>query len=262
MSNIHPTAIIEKGAEIAENVTIGAYCRIGAHVRIDEGTTVASHTVIEGHTQIGKNNRIFSFATLGSIPQDLKYRGEESRLLIGDNNTIREYTLLNTGTEGGGMVTKIGNGNLLMGYVHIGHDVQLGSHCVLANAVTIAGHVIIGDYAVIGGLTPVHQFVQIGEHAMIGGGSVVVQDIPPYVLAEGNRASLKAINKVGLRRRGFSGDEIVAIDRAFKVLFRSGKSPRETAEVLKENENNDAVLKMYQFVLNSKRGIPFREKHG
>ncbi len=260
MTDIHPTAIIEKGAEIADNVTIGAYCRIGAHVRIDKGTTVASHTVIEGHTHIGKNNRIFSFATLGSIPQDLKYHGEESQLIIGDDNTIREYTLLNPGTEGGGMVTRVGNGNLLMGYVHLGHDVQVGNRCILANAATIAGHVIIDDFAIIGGMTPVHQFVHIGEHAMIGGASAVAQDIPPYCLAEGNRATLRGVNKTGLRRRAFSRERITRIDRAFKRLFRSGRSPVEIAKELKNEESDEAVLKMCNFVLESTRGVPFREK--
>jgi len=200
MSNIHPTAIIEDGAILGENVSVGPFAYIGAQVTIGDNTSVASHAVIEGRTSIGKNNRIFSHTAIGTIPQDLKFSGEDVELIIGDNNTIREFTLLNPGTKGGGSVTRIGNGNLLMGYVHLGHDVILGDNCILANAATLAGHVELGNNVVIGGLTPIHQFVHIGDFAMIGGASALAQDIPPYCLAEGNRATLRGLNLTGFGR--------------------------------------------------------------
>ncbi|MDX9796415.1 MAG: acyl-ACP--UDP-N-acetylglucosamine O-acyltransferase, partial [Arcobacteraceae bacterium] len=211
MSNIHKTAIIEDGAKIGENVTIGAYTIIGSQVTIGEGTSIGSHTVIEGKTTIGQNNQIFSHAALGTIPQDLKFAGEEVELIIGNNNKIREFTLFNPGTSGGGSITRIGDNNLFMGYTHVAHDVIVGNNCVFANVATLAGHVEIGDFVVVGGLTPVHQFCKIGSHAMIAGGSVLTQDIPPFCLAEGNRAVLRGLNLNGLRRRFENRADIDAI---------------------------------------------------
>jgi len=257
---IHPTAIIEEGAQVADNVRIGAYSVIGAQVRIGEGTEIASHTLIEGITTIGRNNRIFSHAVLGSIPQDLKYHGEEVRLEIGDGNTIREFTLINPGTEGGGGVTRIGNENLLMGYVHVAHDVIIGDHCILANAATLAGHVELGNYVVIGGMTPIHQFVTVGDYAMVAGASALSQDIPPYCLAEGNRAVVRGLNLTGLRRR-LDRMDIDAIKRAYRELFESGEAIRDTAErLLNENDVNEAVEKLCRFIMESRRGIPFKRK--
>jgi len=259
MSTIHPTAVIEEGAILADNVTVGAFAYIGSHVSIGEGTTVFPHAVIEGYTTIGKRNRIFSHAAVGTIPQDLKYHGEKSELIIGDDNTIREFTLLNPGTEGGGMLTKIGNYNLLMGYVHLGHDVILGDHCILANGATLAGHVELGDHVVIGGLTPIHQFVHIGDYAMIGGASAVAQDIPPYCLAEGNRAVLRGLNLTGLRRK-IDREEINALKSAYKELFERGRPLQEVTEELFETDTSAHVKNLCEFIRTSKRGIPFTRK--
>jgi UDP-N-acetylglucosamine acyltransferase len=259
MTSIHPTAVIEEGAILGEDITVGPFAYIGPHVKIGDGTSVASHAVIEGFTTIGKRNRIFSHAAVGTIPQDLKYDGEESELIIGDDNIIREFTLLNPGTKGGGMVTKIGNHNLLMGYVHLGHDVILGDHCILANGATLAGHVELGNHVVIGGLTPVHQFVHIGDYAMIGGASAVAQDIPPFCLAEGNRAALRGLNLTGLRRK-IDREEINALKSAYRELFEQGKPLQEVAQELFESETSSYVKSLCMFIKTSKRGIPFTRK--
>ncbi len=201
MVEIDQTAIVEKGAKLDAGVKIGAYAFVGKDVSIGKDTTIASHTIIKGKTTIGQKNRIFSHGAIGTIPQDLKYNGEPSELVIGDNNTIREFVLFNTGTEGGGMVTSIGSGNLFMGYVHVGHDVHIGDNCILANAATLAGHVVLEDGVVVGGMTPIHQFVRVGEFAMIAGASALAQDVPPYMLAQGNRAFIRGLNLNGLRRK-------------------------------------------------------------
>lgn len=260
MSTIHPTAIIEEGALLGKNVTVGPFAYIASSVRIGDNTSIASHTVIEGHTTIGKNNRIFSHAAIGTIPQDLKFAGEKVELIIGDNNTIREFTLLNPGTKGGGSVTKIGNKNLLMGYVHLGHDVILGDNCILANGATLAGHVELGNNVVIGGLTPIHQFVHIGDFAMIGGASALAQDIPPYCLAEGNRATLRGLNLTGLRRH-IDRDEINALKAAYRELFEEGKPLQDVAQKLFEASTSEKVKNLCKFIKTSKRGIPFTRKH-
>ncbi|MFT7823703.1 MAG: acyl-ACP--UDP-N-acetylglucosamine O-acyltransferase [Sulfurimonas sp.] len=259
MSAIHPTAVIEEGAILGENVSVGAFAYIGSKVKIGNGTTIAHHAVIEGDTTIGKNNRIFSHAAIGTIPQDLKYQGEDVQLIIGDNNTIREFTLLNPGTKGGGSVTQIGNGNLLMGYVHLGHDVIMGDNCILANCVTLAGHVKLGNHVVIGGLTPVHQFVHIGDFAMIAGASALSQDIPPYCLAEGNRAMIRGLNLTGLRRV-MEREEINALRAAYRELFEQGQPLQETAQKLFENTQSVKVKNLCKFIKASKRGIPFIRK--
>ena len=256
MSLIHPSAVIENGAILGENVSVGPFAFIGKRVSIGDNTTVASHAVIEGHTTIGKNNRIFPHSAVGTIPQDLKFDGEDVELIIGDNNTIREFTLLNPGTKGGGSVTKIGNGNLLMGYVHLGHDVIIGNNCILANGATLAGHVELGNHVVIGGLTPVHQFVHIGDYAMIGGASALAQDIPPYCLAEGNRASLRGLNLTGLRR-SMERDEINELKLAYRKLFEQGNPLQEVAQSIIESTSSDKVKKLCEFIQTSKRGIPF-----
>jgi len=257
---IHKTAIIEDGAVVADSVQIGPYCYIGANVEIGEGTVIGSHTTIEGFTKIGKNNKIYSHAVLGSDPQDLKFRGEKVFLEIGDNNIIREFTLINPGTEGGGSITKIGNQNLLMGYVHIAHDVQIGNRCILANAATLAGHVELGNGVVIGGLTPIHQFVKIGDLAMIAGASALSQDIPPYCLAEGNRAVVRGLNLTGLRRAISDRKEIDNIKSAYREIFESGKPIKESVERVLEITKSPFVENMCRFILESKRGIPFKRK--
>lgn len=260
MNNIHKTAIIEDGAQLGNNISIGAYTIIGKNVKIGDGTIIDSHTLIDGKTTIGKNNHIFSHASIGTIPQDLKFNGEDVELIIGDNNKIREFTLFNPGTLGGGSITKIGDNNLFMGYSHVAHDVIVGNHCIFANGVTLAGHVEIDDYAVIGGLTPVHQFCKIGSHVMIGGASAVIQDIPPYCLAEGNKAVLRGLNLNGLRRRFENREDIDAIKNAYKELFTLGRPLQEVADELLENSLNEHVKKLALFVKNTSRGIPFNRK--
>ncbi|SFV74972.1 Acyl-[acyl-carrier-protein]--UDP-N-acetylglucosamine O-acyltransferase [hydrothermal vent metagenome] len=253
-------AIVEDGATIGKDVTIAPFCFISKDAIIGDGTTIAQGACIYGKTTIGKNNQIFSHAVLGSIPQDLKYDGEEVELIIGDNNIIREFTLFNPGTKGGGGKTIVGNNNLFMGYVHLGHDVIVGNHCILANAVTLAGHVELGDYVVIGGMTPVHQFIHIGDYAMIGGASALAQDIPPFCLAEGNRAILRGLNLTGLRRR-IARDDINLLKSAYRELFESGKPLKESATRLMEETNNHYVYDLCNFVLKTKRGIPFERKN-
>lgn len=260
MSNIHTTALIDDGAKIGNNVTIGPFVTISSETTIGDNTTVDAHAIIAGKTTIGKGNHIFSHAVVGSIPQDLKFKGEEVELIIGDNNKIREFTLINPGTEGGGGVTKIGNNNLLMGYVHLGHDVIMGNNCILANGATLAGHVILGNNVVIGGLTPVHQFVKIGDFAMIAGASALSQDIPPFCLAEGNRATLRGLNLTGLRRN-LERDEINALKSAYKELFESGDALQESAEKLLNRTVSKNVKKLVEFIIVSKRGIPFIRKN-
>lgn len=256
MSLIHPTAVIEDGAILGKNVSVGPFVYIASRVTVGDNTSIASHTVIEGKTTIGKNNRIFSHSAVGTIPQDLKFNGEDVELIIGDNNTIREFTLINPGTKGGGSVTKIGNGNLLMGYVHLGHDVILGDNCILANGATLAGHVELGNNVVIGGLTPIHQFVHIGDYAMIGGASALAQDVPPFCLAEGNRAALRGLNLTGLRR-SMERDDINALKAAYRELFEQGNPLQEVAQNIFENTSSDKVKMLCKFIIASKRGIPF-----
>lgn len=260
MNNIHKTAIIEEGAILGDNITIGAFTIIGKDVKIGDGTIIDSHTVIAGKTTIGKNNHIFSHAAIGTIPQDLKFNGEDVELIIGDNNKIREYTLFNPGTIGGGSITKIGDNNLFMGYVHVAHDCIIGNNCIFANGVTLAGHVECDDYVVIGGLTPVHQFCKLGTQVMVGGASAVSQDIPPFCLAEGNKAVLRGLNLTGLRRRFDNREDIDAIKHAYRELFESGKPLQEVAQELFTNNENKYVKELANFVLNTKRGIPFNRK--
>ena len=261
MNNIHPTAIIEDGAILGDNIIIGAFTIISSKVKIGDGTSIKSHTLIEGKTTIGKNNRIFSHAVIGSIPQDLKYDGEDVEIIIGDNNTIREHTLINPGTKGGGSITKIGSDCLIMGHVHIGHDCILQDNIVIANSCAIAGHVEISSNVVIGGMSAIHQFCHIGENAMIGGGSILVQDMPPFCICEGNRATLRALNINGLRRRFFKQrDNIDEIKKAYKFLFDTSKPLKESANELLNNSNNKYVQQLADFVNKTKRGIPLARK--
>jgi len=259
IQNIHPTSIVEEGAVIGDNVKIGPFCYITKKVTIGSGTTIASHVLIEGDTKIGENNKIFAHSAIGTIPQDLKYNGEEVQLIIGDNNTIREFAQINPGTEGGGSVTRIGDNNLLMGYVHIGHDVQIGNHCILANAATLAGHVEMGDFVVVGGLSAIHQFSKLGDYAMLAGASALAQDIPPFCMAEGNRATLRGLNLTGLRR-GIDRDGINELKSAYRELFEKGQPLQECAQQLFEESDSVLVKQLSKFIKNSKRGIPFTRK--
>ena len=242
-TQIHPTAIIENGAKIGDNVTIGAYSIIGKDVVIGDGTIVKSHVVIEGITQIGQNNTIFQFASIGAVPQDLKFEGEPSKTIIGNNNSIREFVTIHAGTKGGIMETRVGNNNLLMAYCHIAHDVILGNHIVLANNATLAGHVIIEDNVVIGGLSAIHQFVRIGKGAMIGGMSGVENDVIPYGAVMGERANLAGLNLVGLKRQNLDKSEINALRAFYKKLFdQNEQSFGEKVEALRVEYQDSALV--------------------
>jgi UDP-N-acetylglucosamine acyltransferase len=222
MSQIHATAIVEPGAELHGSVSVGPYAVIGPHVRIGARCSVGPHTVIEGHTTIGDDNRIFQFASIGAPPQDKKYGGEPTRLEIGHGNTIREFVTINTGTAQDAGVTRVGDDNWIMAYVHIAHDCEVGSHTIMANAATLGGHVHLGDWVFLGGLSGVHQFVRVGAHAMTGFQTRLSQDLPPFVTAAGNPAEAQGINQEGLRRRGFSAERITAIKQMHRALYRKG----------------------------------------
>lgn len=253
---IHPSAIIGPGAELESGVQIGPYSVISPHARIGKDTWIGPHVVIDGHTTIGANNRIFQFASVGAIPQDKKYRDEESSLIIGDGNVIREFTTLNPGTAGGGMVTRIGNGNLFMAYSHVAHDCQIGNNTVLANCATLGGHVIVEDYVGIGGLVGVHQFTRIGESAYLGGGSMVSLDVPPYCTAVGNRAHLHGLNLVGLKRRGWTGEQITQLKKIYRMLFTEGLSLKEaTAAIRSLPTQSSEIIHLVDFIEASTRGI-------
>lgn len=248
MKEIHTTAIIEDGAIIGKGVKIGPYCIIGKDVKIGDNTTIQSHVVIEGITEIGENNIIYSFVSIGKASQDLKYKGEPTKTIIGDNNQIREFVTIHRGTDDR-WETKIGNNNLLMAYVHCAHDVIVGNNCILANNVTLAGHVVVEDYAIIGGLTPVHQFCRVGAYSMTGGASAINQDISPYMLADGNPISIRAINSIGLKRKGFTEEEISNIKKAHRILFRTGTPLREGLAQLKElYPNDEKIKKLVEFI--------------
>lgn len=253
---IHATAIVHPGAKIADSVEIGPYAVIGDNVTIGAGTTVGPHAVIEGWCEIGKDNKIFQFASVGAVPQDLKFHGEKSWLRIGDRNTVREFVTMHRGTEDGGSETIVGNDNLFMAYAHVAHDCRVGNHVILANAATLAGHVTVDDHAILGGLSAVHQFTRIGTHAMISGGSMVNQDITPYTIAQGDRAEPVGINLVGLKRRGFSEEAVRAVKNAYKVFFRSGLRMEEAlAQVADDAAKFPELAVFVNFIKDSQRGI-------
>ncbi|KNH10187.1 Acyl-[acyl-carrier-protein]- UDP-N- acetylglucosamine O-acyltransferase [Candidatus Burkholderia brachyanthoides] len=260
MSKIHPTAIIEAGAQLDESVEIGPYAIVGAHVVIGAGTTVGSHSVIEGHTTIGRENRIGHYVSIGGRPQDMKYKGEPTRLEIGDRNTIREFTTLHTGTAQDQRVTSIGSDCWIMAYVHVGHDCRLGNHVIMSSNAQLAGHVFVDDHAIVGGMSGVHQFVRIGAHSMLGGASALVQDVPPFVIAAGNKAEPHGINVEGLRRRGFGAEAISALRQAYRIVYKSGLSLEEAKVQLAElgaagGEGDASVKDFLDFIATSQRGI-------
>ena len=253
---IHPTALVDPAAALHESVDVGPYSVIGPDVRIDEGTSVGAHVVIQGRTTIGKRNRIFPFASIGAVPQDLKYHGEPSTLEIGDDNQIREFTTMHIGTEGGGGRTVVGSHGLFMNFSHVAHDCRLGDHVILANGATLAGHVAVEDFVIVGGLAAVHQFVRLGESAMLGGGAMVVQDVPPFCVVQGDRAGLVGLNVEGLRRRRFAMETLRALRAAYRTVFRSGLSAREAIERARsESGGNPEVVRLLDFVEGSKRGV-------
>ncbi|MCL6262787.1 acyl-ACP--UDP-N-acetylglucosamine O-acyltransferase [Craterilacuibacter sp. RT1T] len=253
---IHPTAIVDANAKVAADVEIGAYSIIGPHVEIGEGCWIGPHVVIEGHTKLGRNNRVFQFCSLGAAPQDKKYAGEPTRLEIGDNNTIREFCTFNLGTAQDVGVTRVGNDNWIMAYVHLAHDCQVGNHTIFANNATLAGHVHIGDWVILGGFTSVHQFTVIGDHAMTAFSSAVTQDVPPFVMAAGNRAVPAGINSEGLKRRGFSAEAIRAVKNAYKALYRQGLSLDEAKAAVADLVTAQPELEPFtRFFAQSARGI-------
>jgi UDP-N-acetylglucosamine acyltransferase len=254
--NIHPTAIVDAKAELADDVKVGAFSIIGPDVKIDSGTSVGPHVVISGHTTIGKHNQIFQFSSLGEAPQDKKYQGESTKLEIGDHNTIREFCTFNRGTAQDKGTTKIGNHNWIMAYVHIAHDCHVHNNTILANNSSLAGHVDMHDYAILGGFTLVHQFCKIGQHVITAVGSVVFKDIPPYVTASGYDANPHGINAEGLKRRGFSADSITNIKRAYKTLYRQSLTLDEAKAVLtKEALKVPELSLLVEFLNQSTRGI-------
>lgn len=256
MSKLHPTAIVDARAELDCEVEIGPYCVVGAGVQIGKGTELRSHVAVQGWTTLGENNVVFPFASVGSPPQDLKYKGEPSRLWIGNGNTIREYVSLNPGTSGGGMVTRVGDQNLLMMYCHIAHDCIVGDRNVIANGATLGGHVVVEDHVIVGGLVGIHQFVRIGSGAILGAGSMVSMDVPPYCNATGDRARLRGLNLEGLKRRGFDKATIGAIRQAYRIAFRSKlKTEDALARIRQELPAIPEVEKFVQFIAGSRRGV-------
>jgi len=253
---IHPTAIIHSRATIGAGVSIGPYAVIGEDVAVGEGTWIGPHAVIEKWTDIGRENRIFQFASVGAVPQDLKFKGEKTILRLGDRNIVREFATLHRGTEGGGGETAIGSENLFMAYSHVAHDCVIGNQVILANGATLGGHVRIDDFAILGGLSAVHQFTRIGRNAMVSGGSMVAQDIPPFVIAQGDRARTVGINVIGLERRGFSAEVIQTLKKAYKLMFRTGLRTEEALQRIMLELPDGAELKTFvEFIRDSERGI-------
>ena len=257
--SIHPTALIDPGAELDSSVTVGPYVTIEKGVKIGQEATIKPHTVITGPTTIGSGNVIGPFATIGAPPQDLKYKGEETELVIGDNNQIREYVSIHRGTVTDKGITSIGNGNLLMGYVHIAHDCVIGNSAILANAATLAGHVQIEDHAIIGGLVAVHQFSRIGAYSYIGGLSGISRDVPPFIIVSGIRKQMRVsgINKIGLRRHGFDKETLKKLDKAYKIIFMSPNLLLKDAleQATSEIADCEPVTQLIDFFHNSKQGV-------
>jgi UDP-N-acetylglucosamine acyltransferase len=254
--NIHPTALVHPGARLDPSVSVGAYSIIGEHVEIGADTWVGPHVVIHGHTRIGHENRIFQFCSIGEEPQDKKYAGEPTRLEIGDRNTIREFCTFNCGTAQDVGVTRLGSDNWIMAYVHLAHDCQVGNHTIFANNAQLAGHVHVGDWAILGGFTVVHQFVRIGAHSITAMGSILLQDLPPFVMAAGNPAKPRGINAEGLKRRGFSTASLAAIKRAFKTLYKSGQMLDAAIDVIAgELTETPELAPLHEFLSQPGRGI-------
>ncbi|MBM3536565.1 MAG: acyl-ACP--UDP-N-acetylglucosamine O-acyltransferase [Alphaproteobacteria bacterium] len=249
MAEIHPTAIVDSGARLGERVRIGPYCVVGPHVELGPGVELVSHVVVAGHTNIGAESRVYPFASLGHPPQDLKYKGEPSRLLIGQHCVIREHATMNPGTAGGGMITRVGDNGLFMNGIHVAHDCQVGSNVIMASNATIGGHVQVGDFAFLGGLSAVHQFVRIGPHAMIGGMTGVEADVIPFGLVMGDRARLSGLNMVGLKRRGFSRKEIHELRTAYRLLFaQEGTMAERLEDVASIYAASKPVMALAEFI--------------
>ncbi len=253
---IHPTAIVDPEAELDANVDIGPYSIIAGHVSIGSGTVIGPHAMVEQYTSIGPDCRIYQYASIGAPPQAIKFKGEITYLKIGRGTTVREFVTINRGTEFGGGVTEVGENNLLMAYCHIAHDCKTGRNVILANNATLAGHIIIGDYVTVGGLVAIHQFVKIGDYAYIGGKSAVAKDIPPYVIASGDRAVLYGLNKIGLKRHGFGDNTVKTLKKAYRIIFRIGLTTKEAIQrVQAEVDQIPEVVNLVEFIKSSERGI-------
>jgi UDP-N-acetylglucosamine acyltransferase len=257
MASIHPTSVVEPGARLAQGVRVGPYCVVGAQVELQEEVELVSHVAVAGRTVVGAETRIFPFASIGHQPQDLKYRGEESRLEIGRRNIVREHVTMNPGTTGGGMVTRVGDGCLFMVGAHVAHDCRIGDNVIMVNNATLAGHVVIGDFAILGGLSAVHQFVRIGKHAMIGGVTGVERDVIPYGQVVGDRARLVGLNIVGMQRRGFSREQVQALRTAYQMLFdEAGTLAERVDEVARQFLGVEPVRDVVEFIrADSQRGL-------
>jgi len=258
--SIHPTAIVAEGAQIPASCIVGPYCTIGENVVLGEECELVSHVVLDGHLTMGSKNRVYSFACLGIAPQDLKYAGEPTRLDIGDGNTIREYVTISRGTAGGGGITSVGSGCLIMAYTHIGHDSSIGNGCILANSATLAGHVIVEDYAVVGALCPVHQFCRIGKYSYIGGGTTITQNVLPYSLTSIERNNhAYGLNKVGLERRGFTPTQMKELRAAYRLLLASKMNTSQALAAMRQTiaagDAGEHVAYLADFIANSERGI-------
>lgn len=260
MTQVHATALVASGAELAEDVVVGPYTVVGPNVRVGAGTRIGPHCVIEGHTTIGAHNTIFQFNSIGAVPQDKKYAGEPTELRIGDHNTVREFCTFNLGVPAAGGVTTVGDHNWIMAYTHVAHDCHVGNHTTLANNTTLGGHVTLGDWVTVGGLTGIHQFVKVGAHAMVGFASAVSQDVPPFMMLDGNPSSIRGLNTVGLRRRDFSNERIAQIKQMHRLLYRNGLTLAQAVEQIDAlravaatgQEDLDLML---AFLAQAERGI-------
>lgn len=253
---IHPSSIVDASAQIGSNVSIGPFSVIGPNVTIGDNTQIASHVVIEGHTTIGKNNKIFQYASIGAEPQSVGYKGEPTQVLIGDDNIFREFVTINRGTVEDAGVTRIGNSNFLMAYVHIAHDCRLGNNTIFVNCSSLAGHVDVGDFVIMGGFSLVHQFCRVGSHCITGIGAVCIQDVPPYTLVAGNKAITHGINVRGLRRRNFSSSDITELKKAYKLIYRSGLTTNNAVEEIKKQQwESEHIGLLLEFFNDSKRGV-------
>lgn len=256
-ARIHPSSVVAETAKLGARSIVGPFCTVGSHVEIGEDCELVSHVVVDGHTRLGIGNKIFPFTAVGIPPQDLKYQGEPTQLEIGDRNFIREYVTISRGTQGGGGITRLGSDCLVMAYAHIGHDSQVGSHCILANGATLAGHVTIEDYATLGALSAAHQFCRIGRYAFVGGGSIIIQDVLPFSLTSAKRdAHAFGLNRVGLQRRGFSSEQMRDLHHAYKTLRGAKLNTTQAVEKLKAEEiTSEDVRYLIEFIESSTRGV-------
>lgn len=260
MALIHPTALVDPGAELDSSVSIGPYTVVGPHVRIGQGTRIGAHCVIEGHTTIGCENHIFQFNSIGAVPQDKKYADEPTELVMGDHNTVREFCTFNLGVPAAGGITRVGSHNWIMAYTHVAHDCQIDNHTTLANNTTLGGHVHLADWVTVGGLTGIHQFVKVGAHAMVGFASAVSQDVPPFMMVDGNPLAVRGINSVGLKRRDFSLARLAAVKQMHRLLYRQGKTLDDARAAivclaLERPEASDDIALMTRFLDGAARGI-------